>query len=315
MPSPSPSPPTSKRSARSQRPASPDADKAPRCSTGLFDRAQLRPVPSTLLIPLAARAWGGRYFPWMDCHDAVAIDLLDRLGADVRSTLNDLPTVLNVLWRTRAIKEVGQAFFAPRPQARGVNLGAGLTHFFQWLDTGANQWLDADLPEVMALRQPLLPPPCPRARHAQVDLLAPGWWQRLGLPGRSSGSPVSVPVLVVCEGVLMYLQPGQVQAVLAEFAQHAPAGSRLVLDVLTRAAVGRASFHASMRPTGAEFCWGVGRMVELEQMHPRLRLLREQSVSECYGLPGLALDAMWRPWLGAPMYGLATLGVDWPGGR
>ena len=44
-----------------------------------LQRAQLPPVPSTLLIPLAARAHGGRYFPWLDCHDAVAPALLARL--------------------------------------------------------------------------------------------------------------------------------------------------------------------------------------------------------------------------------------------
>ena len=61
--------------------------------------------------------------------------------------------------------------------------------------------------------------------------------------------------------------------------------------------------------SGAEFCWGVGRMAELAAVHPRLRLLREQSVAEGYGWVGIALDALWRPWLGAPVYGVATLGV------
>ena len=40
-------------------------------------------------------------------------------------------------------------------------------------------------------------------------------------------------------------------AVLAEFAQHAPPGSRMVLDVMTRRAVGCAARHASVRSTGA----------------------------------------------------------------
>lgn len=304
MPS-QPSPPRTRRARPSGATAAPCADIVFHPAPGLVDSTQLHPVPSTLLIPLAARALGGRYFPWLECHDAVAADLLKRLDADVTATMHDLPTVLNVLWRTRAIKERGQAFFARHPQALGVNLGCGLTHYFQWLNTGANQWLDADLPEVMALRAPLLPPCCPRARHAAMDLTQPGWWQRLGLPPKTDAEPV----LLVCEGVLMYLQPAQVNAVLAEFAQCAPPGSRLVLDVITRAAVGRASFHASLRPTGAEFCWGVGRVAELTQAHPRLQLLREQSVSECYGWTGIALDALWRPWLGAPLYGLATLGV------
>ncbi|MBT9513543.1 MAG: class I SAM-dependent methyltransferase [Acidovorax sp.] len=273
--------------------------------SSLLQRAHLHPVPSTLLIPLAARALGARYFPWLDCRDAVAAGLLERLGADVDATLDDLATVFHVLWRTRAIQDAGRAFFAAHPQGLGANLGCGLTQHFQWFDTDANQWLDADLPEVMALRRPLLPVWGPRARQAEVDLTQPGWWQRLGLPSRS-GAP---PVLLVCEGVLMYLQPAQVQAILAEFAQCAPPGSRMVLDVLTRQAVGHAARHPSVGPTGAEFCWGVGRMAELAAVHPRLRLLREQSAAEGYGWAGIALDVLWRPWLGAPVYGVATLAV------
>ncbi|MFN3437502.1 MAG: class I SAM-dependent methyltransferase [Acidovorax sp.] len=305
---PQPPPPSRRRSAYPLRAQSTPAQHEDGSTDQpcLLERAQLHAVPSTLLIPLAARAHGGRYFAWLACQDAVATKLLAELGADVNAYLDDLPTVLNVLWRTRAIKEVGRAFFADHPQALGVNLGCGLTHHFQWLDAGANHWLDADLPEVMALREQLLPLCCPRARHAQVDLTQPGWWKRLGLPTKTDAQPV----LLVCEGVLMYLQPAQVHAVLAEFAQCAPAGSRMVLDVLTRQAVGRASANASVGLTGAEFCWGVGRMAELEQVHPRLALLREQSVSECYGWTGIALDMLWRPWLGAPLYGMATLGVE-----
>lgn len=299
-------PAPSKRRASTRAPQVPRADAASH-ATCLLDRAQLHPVPSTLLIPLVSRALGGRYFPWLDCHDAVANALVTQLGADVNATLDDLPTVLNVLWRTRAIKEAGRAFFAEHPQALGVNLGCGLTHHFQWLDTGANRWLDADLPEVMALRQQLLPLRCPRARHAEVDLAQPGWWKRLELTQRRRGAG---PVLLVCEGVLMYLQPVQVHAVLAEFAQCAPPGSRMVLDVMTRQAVGCAARHASVGPTGAEFRWGVGRMAELAAVHPRLQLLREQSVAEGYGWAGIAMDALLRPWLGAPLYGLATLGVE-----
>lgn len=283
-------------------------DTHPPCGNApvnLLERAQLHAVPSTLLIPLAARAHGGRYFPGMACGDAVAADILEQLGTDVTAILSDRPTVLNVLWRTRAIKEAGLAFFAQHPESLGVNLGCGLTHHFQWLDLGANQWLDADLPEVMALRQQLLPNCGPRSRQAEVNLAQPGWWQRLGLPEGAE----SAPVWLVCEGVLMYLDPEQVHAVLSEFAACAPPGSQLVLDVLTRHAVGQAAHHATVGPTGAQFRWGVGSMAELAATHPRLVLLREQSVAQCYGWPVIAMDMFWRTWMGAPLYGLATLGV------
>lgn len=258
-----------------------------------------------MLIPLAARAYGDRCFPWLACGDTVAADLLERLGGDAAAQV-DLPTVLNVLWRTRVIKDAAQAFFARHPAGLGANLGCGLSHHFQWLDTGANQWLDADLPEVVALRRQLLPPCGPRMRCAETDISRPGWWRDLGLPQGADAQPV----LVVCEGVLMYLQPVQVRAVLEEFAQCAPRGSRLLLDVLTHWAVGCARLHPSVGPTGAEFLWGVARMQELADMHPRLRLLQARSASECYGWPGVALDSLWRRWLGAPPYGMAMLGVE-----
>lgn len=275
--------------------------------------APLPAVPSTLLIPLAARARGNHYFPWLACGDAVAAGLLERLGTDVEPYLNDLPTVLNVLWRTRIIRDTAQGFFLRHPGGQGVNLGCGLSHHFQWLDTGANHWLDADLPEVMALRRQLLPARCPRTRLAEADITQPGWWHRLGLPPRAAGSgAAAAPALVVCEGVLMYLEPGQVQAVLHEFAQCAPPGSRLVLDVLTHRAVGTAGRHASVGPTGAEFRWGLARLADLSAAHPRLALRHAHSVAECYGWAGLALETLWWPWLGAPLYGMVELEVTTP---
>lgn len=267
--------------------------------------ASLHAVPSTLLIPLAARAGGGQCFPWLDCHDAHASDLLDALSVDPAPYLADRATVVNILWRTGLLKTTAQAFFARHPDALGANLGCGLSTHFQWLDNGRNRWLDADLPEVAALRAALLPPATPRWRNSTVDLCQPGWWQALGLPARDSATPV----LLLCEGVLMYLAPEQALAVLHTFATEAPPGSELLLDTLSYLAVGRAQHHASVGPTGAQFRWGLHWPSELTAPHPRLRLLRLRSVAECYGWAGLGAEACWQPWLGAPLYGLAQLGL------
>lgn len=264
----------------------------------------LPPVPSTLLIPLAARAHGGRYFPQFDCGDAQAATVLQQLGADVSAYLADRPTVLNVLWRTRRIRALAQDFFAARPQSWGLNLGCGLSQYLQWLP-GAAHWLDADLPAVMALRRRLLPTPAARQHSADIDLQAPDWWPALQLPPEALGQPL----FVLCEGVLMYLAPAQVRQVLQEFADHAPPGSRLVLDAIAHCGVGQAGWHASVGRTGAQFHWGIGCLSELTRMHPRLRLHSSYSVAECYGWLGLWLEALWRPWIGAPLYTLAVLEV------
>jgi O-methyltransferase involved in polyketide biosynthesis len=270
-----------------------------------IDCAALRAVPSTLLIPLAARAHGASHFPWLDCHDADAAHLLSCLNADVSAYLADRATVLNILWRTKVLKAAGQAFFQRHPQGLGVCVGCGLSNHFQWMDVGRNRWIDADLPEVMALRNELLPPVAPRQTQAVVDLARPGWWQRLGLPPRNADTPV----WLLCEGVLMYFAPHQARAVLREFAEQAPAGSELLLDTLSHVGVGRARLHASVGQTAAEFRWGLHRLDELTEPHPRLQLLHTRSVAESYGPWALWAEACWQPWAGAPLYGMATLAV------
>ena len=164
------------------------ADDALAASPGVHE---LPAVPRTLLIPLAARAMGAGCFPHLACGDALATRLLQTLGVDVSAYLEDRPTVLNILWRTRVIQSAGRAFFQAHPDSQGVNLGCGLSQHFQWLDQGCNRWLDSDLPEVMALRHACLAPDVPRQHHAEVDLRTPGWWQHLGLPAEPMPSRCS----------------------------------------------------------------------------------------------------------------------------
>lgn len=272
--------------------------------TASVHQLALPPVPSTLLIPLAARAHGARLFPQLACGDTQAQRLLAQLGADVGAYLNDRPTVLNVLWRTQRIRALAQAFFAQHPRAWGLNLGCGLSHYSQWLPAGTD-WLDADLPAVMQLRRRLLAPPAPAQHSASINLQEGGWWQALDLPPAAHQQPL----LALCEGVLMYFHPAQVRAVLQEFAAHAPPGSRLVLDAIAHCGVGQAGLHASVGRTGAQFHWGISSLDELGRAHPRLRLHSSYSVAECYGWLGLWLEALWRPWIGAPLYTLAVLEV------
>ena len=84
------------------------------------------PVQQTLIIPLVARALGGGLYPGHACGDEQASRLLRTLEIDGQAYLADRPTVLNVLWRTRLIRECAQAFFVEHPKAWGINLGCGL---------------------------------------------------------------------------------------------------------------------------------------------------------------------------------------------
>lgn len=266
----------------------------------------LSPVASTLLIPLLARGRGASIYPWLDPDDVQAQHLVDKMGHAIDPLLQDRATMLNVLWRTQVIKHIGEAFFEHHPTSMGINLGAGLSDYFQWLNNGSNGWLDADLHEVVSLRQLLLAARSDTACDVCLDLTQPGWWQQLGLSDQASRRPL----LLLCEGVLMYLSPAQVKAVLHEIGDNAPEGSELVCDFMTPAGVGHTHAAPSVWGTGAMFQWGARNALEVAHLHPRLELMAQHTAAEMYGWAFCWAELCMTPWTGGPLYGVAHMQVS-----
>lgn len=264
-------------------------------------------VSRTLLIPLAARANAARLLPQLDVGDryaAAGLALFEDAGH--RGWLEDKASMHAVLIRTAILRELAQAFFEHHPGALGANLGCGLSHYFQWLDTGRNHWIDADLPLVTELRAHMPWPHHPRRHDRSIDLADGSWWEALRLPRTRDAEPV----LLLAEGVLPYLAPAPVDALLRTFGERAPAGSMLVFDAVCSLAVGWAELHPSVGPTGAQFCWGPRTPADLTAPHERLCLLSQHNVMESYGFP-YAQAWPWFRWLtGVPFYSVYCLGVD-----
>jgi O-methyltransferase involved in polyketide biosynthesis len=266
---------------------------------------RLAPVPSTLRIPLAARASGDTMFPQLAVRDAYAASILERIRDDGDALPEDRTTIYGILKRTRHLRSLAQQFLQRHPGARVVNMGCGLSHYFQWLDDGACRLTDADLPEVLDLRRELIPSLGPRHDERALDLAQPDWWEQLALPTRRDRG--AQPVFLFTEGVLMYLKPEQVRAVLATFGERAPAGSVLAFDAICWLGVGHAARHPSVRATGAEFLWGVRRPAELAQAHPRLRLATTHRLLEGAGLPYALFGTFSMLLFGVPAYAVYAL--------
>ncbi|MGE0799808.1 MAG: class I SAM-dependent methyltransferase [Lautropia sp.] len=264
----------------------------------------LSAVPSTLRIPLAARALGGTLFPQMAVEDRYAADALARMGDDGQQWLRDRQSVYGTLGRTRRFRNQALEFLACYPDAQVANLGCGLSDYLQWIDNGRMRMTDADLPEVMTIRREILP--SRHARHvlAELDLTAPDWWQRLGLPASRDDRPV----FLMSEGVFMYLKPATVSAVLATFGERAPAGSIFTFDAMCWLGVGRARHHTSVKHTDAEFHWGPRKLADLTAPHPRLTLQSVHQVMGGYSLFYKLLQPTFKAITGVPFYAVYTLG-------
>lgn len=264
---------------------------------------RLSAVPSTLRIPLAARASGDAMFPQLAVRDAYAASILEQIRDTGDALPEDRTTIYGILNRTRRLRALAKAFLERHPGGRVVNMGCGLSHYYQWLDDGQCRMTDADLPEVLALRRELIPDTDTRHDERALDLTSPRWWEQLELPRQRSGEPV----FLFTEGVLMYLKPEQVRAVLATFGERAPAGSMLAFDAMCWLAVGRAAQNPSVRATGAEFLWGIRRPSELTQPHPRLRLDSTFRVLDGIGLPFALIAPFTLLLLGVSPYAVYAL--------
>lgn len=265
----------------------------------------LTAVPSTLRIPLAARAFGDALFPDVAVGDAFAAPMMQALDDDGQAWLEDGGCVYGVLVRTRQFRQLAQDFLQARPGGLVANLGCGLSNYFQWLDDGQSRMIDADLPEVLSIRDQLLPAATGRHRQQVLDLRADDWWRTLDLPHRDGS-----PVCLISEGVLMYLARGQVRSLLHTFGENAPAGSVFAFDALCWLTVGNARMHPLVRLTEAEFTWGPASLSELTAPHPRLRLEAVHQVMEGYSAPHSFADNAFRFFTGVPFYAVYVLRVE-----
>ena len=82
------------------------------------------------------------------------------------------------------------------------------------------------------------------------------------------------PVLVVAEGLLMYLDEADVRRLVLRLHETFP-GCQLIADVFSRLTARSATKHPSLKSTGATIGWGMDDPCELEAWAPGLRLLEE----------------------------------------
>ncbi|MCC9308185.1 class I SAM-dependent methyltransferase [Kitasatospora sp. RB6PN24] len=185
---------------------------------------ELDAVPETALWTLYQRAVEARRSDAL-LDDPKAVELVDRIDYPFAEKFgtSDLQAQMQAVRVACFDREIAD-FLAREPRGTVVCLGEGLeTHYWR-IDNGRAQWLTVDLPEMVALRERLLPPG-PRQRYLAADATDLATWADQVDRGQE--------VLVTAQGLLMYLPPAQVRALIAGCAERFPGGS-LVLDAVPR---------------------------------------------------------------------------------
>ena len=188
-------------------------------------------VRETLIIPLYARKVYSELYPNL-YRDETAVRLIDEIDYDFseaekksRSLMQRFGS-LEVAVRQNDLAFEVRDYLKSHPNAAVVNLGCGLDSTGRSCDNGSCKIYNLDFPDVIALRQQLLPAG-EREQNIPCDLKDPAWFDKIDA---SSGA------VFFASGVFYYFLTEQVRELVQGMADTFPGGV-LVFDAANRTAV------------------------------------------------------------------------------
>jgi O-methyltransferase involved in polyketide biosynthesis len=198
--------------------------------------------------------------------DTLAAGAVARL--DVDWTALRLPSGFDVTLPLRALHfdRWTRAFLAAHPTATVLHLGCGLDTRVDRIDPGPTvRWRDVDRPEVLDLRTRLYPPRPGDYATIAASVTDLRWLDDV---------PGDRPVLVVGEGLFMYLPEPEGLALLRRVTSRFPSGE-IVFDAYAARMVRLVSRLATVRGARVELVWGIDDPRALEAAVPGLRLVED----------------------------------------
>ena len=181
-------------------------------------------VQETLIIPLFGRKVCSEHFPHL-FKDPEAERLCAMLDYDFASKKKKMESVaglfgaLEVAQRQYDIGCEVKDYLKSHPNAAVVNLGCGLDDTFRKCDNGTARGYNIDLPDVIAIRNEILPAG-ERETNIGCDLNDPAWMEKIDASGGA---------VLYATGVFYYFKKEDANALFCRIAETFP-GSVLAFD-------------------------------------------------------------------------------------
>jgi len=210
------------------------------------DTVDLSGVPETALWTVWNRAMD---MPRADrlVDDPLAVELVERIDYDFPGHFGR-PTAFHPI-RARVGDDLIRDYLSRTPeQPVVVGLGEGLDSQLWRVDDNRVRWITVDLPELIRVRQRLLPSH-PRAAHVAGSVLEPTWMDAV---------PAGARPFVTAAGLLMYFTEDDVRALLTRIAERFR-GAEIFFDTIPPIASRRTAngMRVTARYTAPRMPWGI----------------------------------------------------------
>ncbi|HWP50294.1 MAG TPA: class I SAM-dependent methyltransferase [Clostridia bacterium] len=221
---------------------------------------KLNGVMETLLITLYARAKdAGSSAPVI--NDKKAAEIVAKIEYDFSKFDSGVMSYYGILARAKMMDVEARKFIGQHPDCVVVSVGCGLDTRFSRVDNGSIQWYNLDFPEVIEHRK-LFFEEIPRVHDIAKSALNPTWTRSVKTDGR--------PLLIISEGMLMYLQEDEIRIFLNILTDGFDS-FEAQFDLLYKGLVNKAGMHDTLKKTSVQFNWGVKDGSEVVKLCPAMK--------------------------------------------
>jgi O-methyltransferase involved in polyketide biosynthesis len=189
-------------------------------------KIELGPVQKTLFVPLLSRAKElEKEYPLI--IDSFAKEIVAKIDYDFSMIESEMEKNHQIVWIIRSFNfdNCVKDFLLSNTNALIVNIGAGLDTTFHRVDNGNIYWINLDLPDVINLRQRLIPD-SEREISIAKSILDFTWINSLNKFAKDR------PVLFLSAGVFCYFTENEIKTIFKEISNAYPL-CHLIFDAMS----------------------------------------------------------------------------------
>nr|WP_312576932.1 class I SAM-dependent methyltransferase [Sedimentibacter sp.] len=214
-------------------------------------KIQFKNEMETLIIPLYGKAKMSEMGVFKDPYAEEAIGKLDY---DYSRLKIQNKTQVMLALRAAIIDDFSRDFIQKNPKCLVLHLGCGLDARFMRLKLPVGMWFDLDFPEVISIKKEL---------YHETDNYQYIASSVTDLMWLDIVQEVENEVLVIAEGVFMYLTEDEIKELLGALKLKFKRCT-IIFDAYSKLTAKSSKNHASLKKTGATIKWGVDDPQEIE---------------------------------------------------
>lgn len=242
----------------------------------MTEKVNLQGVPETMLQTLYARAAYSKQKK-AKFHDEKAEEIIARMDYDFSLAKKDAMMSQGVIARTILLDRMAGDFIKKNPKCTIINIACGMdTRVYRLQEDSAVRknmkgvrWYNLDLPETIDVRR------CFLEENGQISMIAKSAMDE------TWASEIEEPegmVLVIVEGLVMYLTEPEVKQILSIISRHFK-HAQVIMETMNPWVMKHMK-EKSIEATKARFTWGIKSGRELEELAPEFTWERDVSLVE-----------------------------------